>query len=30
MGLYIPHIMLNFQVNILNSSWEIDIYVFLP
>ena len=30
MDLYVPHIVLNFQVNILNSSGVIDSYVFLP
>ena len=30
MGQHVPHIVLKFQVNILNSSWIIAIYVFLP
>ena len=30
MSLYVPHIVLKFQVNILNSSSVIAIYVFLP
>ena len=30
MHLYIPHTMLNFEVNIFNSSGVINIYVFLP
>ena len=30
MDLYVPHIMLKFQINILNSFWIIAIYVFLP
>ena len=30
MDLYVPHIVLKFQINILKGFWIIAIYVFLP